>query len=278
MSEPNYHRAAEAILAADALLVCAGAGMGVDSGLPDFRGNAGFWKAYPAFGELKFGFSDLANPAWFVKDPMLAWGFYGHRLNLYRKTQPHEGFNMLLSWSRRMRHGVSVFTSNVDGQFQKAQFPEDRITEAHGSIHHLQCTADCGIGIFSAETFNVDVDPQTFRAREPLPKCPACGMLARPNVLMFDDSGWDNKLSRAQGQRQQNWLRQIPQGKLVVVECGAGGAIPTVRFFSEQMLLLKIASTLIRINPRESDVSDGQISLPVGALEGLQNIENLIRS
>lgn len=27
---------------ADALLICAGAGMGVDSGLPDFRGNHGF--------------------------------------------------------------------------------------------------------------------------------------------------------------------------------------------------------------------------------------------
>lgn len=31
-------RAAQAIRAADALLVSAGAGMGVDSGLPDFRG------------------------------------------------------------------------------------------------------------------------------------------------------------------------------------------------------------------------------------------------
>src|SRR4051794_18199581 len=42
-------RAAQAIAAADALLIGAGAGMGVDSGLPDFRGNQGFWKAYPAY-------------------------------------------------------------------------------------------------------------------------------------------------------------------------------------------------------------------------------------
>ncbi|HQN18542.1 MAG TPA: Sir2 family NAD-dependent protein deacetylase, partial [Syntrophobacteraceae bacterium] len=32
---------------ADAVLITAGAGMGVDSGLPDFRGNQGFWNAYP---------------------------------------------------------------------------------------------------------------------------------------------------------------------------------------------------------------------------------------
>ena len=36
----------------DALLVAAGAGMGVDSGLPDFRGDEGFWRAYPPFAAL----------------------------------------------------------------------------------------------------------------------------------------------------------------------------------------------------------------------------------
>ena len=38
--------ATDAIRSSDALLIGAGAGMGVDSGLPDFRGNEGFWKAY----------------------------------------------------------------------------------------------------------------------------------------------------------------------------------------------------------------------------------------
>ena len=35
------HQAAQAIAQADAVVVAAGAGMGVDSGLPDFRGAAG---------------------------------------------------------------------------------------------------------------------------------------------------------------------------------------------------------------------------------------------
>jgi len=42
-------QAARAIRQADALLIGAGAGMGVDSGLPDFRGPEGFWRAYPPF-------------------------------------------------------------------------------------------------------------------------------------------------------------------------------------------------------------------------------------
>ncbi len=75
-------RAAEAIREADALLIAAGAGMGVDSGLPDFRGPEGFWKAYPPFGRLGLHFQQLACPGTLVRDPHLFWGFYGHRLNL----------------------------------------------------------------------------------------------------------------------------------------------------------------------------------------------------
>ena len=38
--------AASLVAAADAIVIATGAGIGVgvDSGLPDFRGNAGFWK------------------------------------------------------------------------------------------------------------------------------------------------------------------------------------------------------------------------------------------
>ena len=41
---------------AQAILITAGAGMGVDSGLPDFRGNEGFWNAYPLAKKLTLGF------------------------------------------------------------------------------------------------------------------------------------------------------------------------------------------------------------------------------
>ncbi len=52
LSDTDISRAAKAIREADALLISAGAGMGVDSGLPDFRGTEGFWRAYPAIAKL----------------------------------------------------------------------------------------------------------------------------------------------------------------------------------------------------------------------------------
>src|SRR3954447_13188614 len=95
----DIRRAANAVASADALLIMAGAGMGVDSGLPDFRGTEGFWRAYPAFAKLALRFDQLANPSWFARDPYLAWGFYGHRLMLYRATTPHGGFGILKRWA-----------------------------------------------------------------------------------------------------------------------------------------------------------------------------------
>src|ERR1700739_1568777 len=130
----DLHQPAIAIREADALLVTAGAGMGVDSGLPDFRGNAGLWRAYPGLAEAKRDFQSISNPRAFEDEPELAWGFYGHRLRLYRETEPHPGFAILKRWGERAERGAFVFTSNVDGHFQRAGFVEDRIEEHHGSV------------------------------------------------------------------------------------------------------------------------------------------------
>lgn len=116
-------RAAAAIRTAPALLITAGSGLGVDSGLPDFRGNAGFWKAYPPFEQLGLSFSELANPIWFERDPQQAWGFYGHRYQLYRDAVPHAGYAILRRWGEARPAGYFVFTSNVDGQFQRGLRP-----------------------------------------------------------------------------------------------------------------------------------------------------------
>jgi NAD-dependent SIR2 family protein deacetylase len=267
-------RAAAAIRDADALVVTAGAGMGVDSGLPDFRGDEGFWTAYPPFRALGLSFQDLADPAWFRTDPDLAWGFYGHRLGLYRATRPHAGFALLHAWLATRPRGGFVVTSNVDGQFQRAGFDPDRVVEHHGALDWLQCTRGCDAGIFAADPYEVAVDPATFRARPPLPACPSCGALARPNVLMFGDSDWDATRTAAQHRRLAAWLADLASApaRVTVVECGAGRAIPTIRRLSERLADPGRGATLVRINPRDPDVPAGQISLPVGALAALTAI------
>jgi NAD-dependent SIR2 family protein deacetylase len=270
----QYELAARELRSAEALLISAGAGMGVDSGLPDFRGNEGFWNAYPPMAKLGITFSEMANPGWFERDPGLAWGFYGHRLNLYRRTKPHRGFQLLLQLTSRMPGGYFVFTSNVDGQFQAAGFDQNRIEECHGSIHHLQCTVPCGPYIWEAGEITVEVDLKTFRAREPWPECERCGRLSRPNILMFGDWHWLESRSEEQSARLRAWLERVEREswKLAIIECGAGKAVPTVRMKSEQ-LARRHSAAFIRINPRDFDVPrSGDVGLAVGSEEGLRGL------
>ncbi|MFZ5438361.1 MAG: SIR2 family NAD-dependent protein deacylase [Myxococcota bacterium] len=269
-------RAAEALATADALLITAGAGMGVDSGLPDFRGDEGFWRAYPPFRALGLSFVDLANPAWFSRDPALAWGFYGHRLGLYRATTPHEGFAVLRRWSARAPGGAFVFTSNVDGAFQRAGFDPQRIVECHGAIDFVQCTRDCGLGIAPADEVTVEVDPATFRARGPLPSCPRCGGLLRPNILMFGDWQWSSERTDAQHARLERWLAERAGQRLCVIECGAGTAIPTVRRLGDQ--LLRAGHALVRINVREPEVAPGGFGFARGARDTLLALDAALPS
>lgn len=269
-------QAAALIAQADALIIAAGAGIGVDSGLPDFRGNAGFWKAYPALANDGVGFMDIASPSAFHADPRRAWGFYGHRLALYRKTVPHAGFVLLRKWGEAMQRGYFVFTSNVDGQFQKTGFDSLRIDECHGSIHQLQCMEPCSQSTWEARTFDPVVDAERCALLGPIPACPRCGGIARPNILMFDDWHWIDARREAQAMRLQGWLEQARRP--VVIEIGAGVNIATVRHFAHR-IVRQHNGALIRINPREAQVGGLRgVGIDASALQALTAIDSLLGS
>ena len=263
-------RCADAVREADGLLVTAGAGMGVDSGLADFRGTQGFWRAYPARARARIAFESIASPAAFEADPRLAWGFYGHRLALYRRTEPHEGFAILMQVGGAMKNGTFVLTSNVDGQFGLAGYSGERVCEIHGSIHHLQCMRGCSDKIWPATDFAPEIDADKCLLRSALPVCPRCRGLARPNILMFGDRGWIEARQQKQYAALLAWLRQVRRP--VIVEVGAGTAIPSVRHFGEAA-----RGVLIRINPTEPGVPKGKgFGLRMGGLEGIRRLREAL--
>ena len=267
-------RAARIINEAEVFVITSGAGMGVDSGLPDFRGDQGFWQAYPPYARLRVSFIDCANPEHFQRDPAFGWGFYGHRTNLYRSTLPHEGFQIIRRWIERNSADYFVVTSNVDGQFQKAGYDDDRILEVHGSIHHLQCQTPCSSSIWPNGEI-IPVDESSMRAGH-IPRCPACGQVSRPNILMFGDRSWLPNRTRLQEQHFDMFLAHHADRRIAVIEMGAGSAIPTIRATSERLGWNLENATVIRINPREPDIQAPHISIPCGALEGLRKIDALL--
>lgn len=267
LNENNLNTAIQIIENADCFLIGAGAGMGVDSGLPDYRGNDGFWKAYPKLQELGLSYRQIGECDRFIDTPELAWAFYGHRLDLYRQTVPHQGFEILKAIVHSKKAPSFVFTSNVDGQFQKAGFEPTRIVECHGTVHQHQCSTNCRNTLWEAEASH-RVDLRTMSIRGDYPRCPACNGAARPNVLLFVDGHFCGVREREQRNNYEAWKHEVRGRNIASIEVGAGHDIPFVRVECRKY------NSVIRINPKNIFGNGSEVYLEGGALEVLECIQS----
>jgi NAD-dependent deacetylase len=167
MADDDLDLAAASIGAARRLTVLTGAGVSAASGVPTFRGASGLWRQHRA--------EDLATPNAFARDPGFVWEWYDWRRALISQCAPNRAHEVLAAWSHRHSE-FALVTQNVDGLHERAGTLN--LTRLHGSIWSLRCWSGCG------------ASPWTDR-RVPLsplpPRCPACGGLARPDVVWFGE-------------------------------------------------------------------------------------------
>jgi NAD-dependent deacetylase len=142
-----------------------GAGISTESGIPDFRSPTGIWAQYDPM--------EVASIDAFLTDPVRVWEFYGMRLDLLGKAEPNDGHRALaeLEAAGRLR---AVITQNIDRLHERAGSRE--LVEVHGSIRTASCL-DCG---------NVVPLDEVLRLL-PLPACPRCGRILKPDVVMFGE-------------------------------------------------------------------------------------------
>ncbi len=223
----------EDLLSSKAVIILAGAGFSSDSGMPTFRGENGFWKAYPAL--VGRDFESVASPNYMHENPESFIGFYLHRLNMYKDTVPHSGYVKLRDFLESNNIDYFVRTTNVDGHFKKAGYREDNIEEIHGNINHWQCSNGfCKTGILPPPS-NVEVDDNLMASS--LPRCPLCNDLARPNILMFDDYMFDHTRVLGQARKYNNWLdKHYDCEQVTILEFGAGTGVPTLRYIHSSYL------------------------------------------
>ena len=215
-----------------------------------------------------------------------AFGKPIHRLSIWAKAlsiwqRQNCSTHLLKKWSEtlpNLKNGAFVFTSNVDGEFQKIGFEDDQVFECHGSIHWLQCLDNCTQDIWSAEKFEPVVDEEYCQLTNDFPTCPHCGGMARPNILMFSDWHWQSQMQDEKEQKLIAWLKQVKN--LAIVELGAGTAVPSVRNFSERLINHPVneSVSLLRVNLREPQVPDklNCYGIDLGALEVLIDLEKKI--
>ena len=154
---------AELIRANQPCVALTGAGVSTESGIPDFRSAGGIWAEYDPY--------EVGSIDAFRRDPARVWEFYGRRLGVLADAQPNEGHHAL---ARLEAAGLldAVITQNVDRLHAAAGSCD--VIEVHGSIERGWCLS-CGNEV-------ADV-----RSLLPIPRCPRCGAVLKPGVVMFGE-------------------------------------------------------------------------------------------
>lgn len=254
---------------AEAFVLLTGAGMGVDSGLADYRGTSGRWGQVES--ETEKSVFEVVNPQNFQENPQYAWRLFANRMKEYATTTPHEGFEILLNWIKKYELDYFALTSNVDAHLQKAGFDADRLREVHGSLKHFQCVDPKASDKIWENQIPIDELLEQIEAEE-YPKCPYTGLAARPNVYMFRDSTYVNKRSREQKERFLAFLEQHKGKRFLAMEIGSGPYVQTIRV-NTRMLRKDYQANIVRINPSHFKIKAPGIGIAKGALTALQELD-----
>jgi NAD-dependent deacetylase len=156
-------------------VVLTGAGISTESGIPDFRSPTGVWAQYDPM--------EYATIDAFLDDPVKVWDFYGKRLALLAEAQPNDGHRALAELEER-GWVLAVVTQNIDRLHERAG--SRALVEVHGSIRTSSCLA-CGTIVPFADVV----------ALLPVPACPACGRILKPDVVMFGELLPEAAIARA---------------------------------------------------------------------------------
>jgi NAD-dependent deacetylase len=161
----TVERLAELVRERQPCIVLSGAGISTESGIPDFRSPNGIWAQYDPM--------EYASIDAFLADPVKVWDFYGKRLDALGEAQPNDGHRALAELEERgwVR---AVITQNIDRLHERAGSRE--LVEVHGSIGTASCL-DCGKVVPVDEVMRL----------LPVPGCPRCGRILKPDVVMFGE-------------------------------------------------------------------------------------------
>lgn len=171
--EQSIERAAEALYHSNLTLALTGAGISVESGIPDFRSAQGLWARYDP--------AEYATIEAFRADPEKVWRMLAEMGRLIEAAKPNEA-HLGLGDLEGMGLLHFIITQNVDDLHQAGN--AKNVIEYHGNASTLSCLG-CGKGYKAAEK----------RAQIP-PRC-QCGRILKPDVVFFGEVIPQDAMSRS---------------------------------------------------------------------------------
>lgn len=162
----EIERASEIIRNAGMVIALTGAGISVESGIPDFRSAGGIWDRYDP--------SIYATIDSFVKKPAMVWEMVFEMIDVIASAKPNAAHTAL---ARMEQIGLlkAVITQNIDNLHQEAG--SKAVIEYHGNAMGLICIK-CGSKHGSEVNLTERIPPL----------CASCGSIMKPAVIFFGEA------------------------------------------------------------------------------------------
>lgn len=164
----GWDGAVEAMRGTRRAVALTGAGVSVESGIPDFRSPGGVWERFPV--------SEYGTIEAFEVDPDKAWCLFRAIWDDLEGAEPNPAHRALARLEEAGRL-AGVVTQNIDGLHQAAGSRDVR--EIHGDCRRLQCIRCGWVGPVRLD--EIRADPRT-------PSCPECAEAVKPNVVVFGEA------------------------------------------------------------------------------------------
>jgi len=164
LTELNPRKLAELILQSRNVVALTGAGISVESGIPDFRSADGLWSRFDPL--------EYATIHAFRKNPAKVWELLQEMDRIITAARPNPA-HLALAELEAQGKLLGVITQNVDNLHQAAG--SQKVVEYHGNAHRFVCNT-CR-GQHPRETLDFEQTPLYCH----------CGGLIRPDVVFFGE-------------------------------------------------------------------------------------------
>ena len=169
-TQTSIEFAADLIRQSKHAVILTGAGISTPSGIPDFRSSGtGLWSRDEPL--------EVASLSTFRTRPNLFFDWFRPLARQMFEAKPNSAHHALADLERR-GYIKSIITQNIDTLHQKSG--SKTVIEMHGTLQTLTCT-QC--------YHKVESEPHIalFVESGEIPRCPKCGQVLKPDVILFGE-------------------------------------------------------------------------------------------
>lgn len=179
MSDDSMQIAKDLVSRSKKIVALTGAGISVDSGIPDFRSEGGLWKRYDPLEHATFES--------FQKDPTKFWTMGREIAETILRAKPNAAHIALARLEEKGRL-AGIITHNIDNLHQSAG--SKKVVELHGSYLRAQCLS-C-----QKEYIGDEIHREVAAGNIP-PMCKECGGVLKSEAVLFGEALPEEPMARA---------------------------------------------------------------------------------